>query len=104
MPVVDFNVIRKEITMDQVLDRLDFQPTGRTELQLYGPCPIHGSSSARTRQFSVNLKSGRYYCHKCHSHGNPLELWAAVKGIPVYDAAVDLCHALGRSVPRVYRW
>jgi DNA primase len=104
MPGVDFNVLRKEITMEQVLERLDFQPTGQTAEQLYGACPIHGSSSVQTRQFSVNLNIGRYYCHKCHSKGNPIELWAAVKDLPVYDAAVDLCHALGRNVPWLRRW
>ena len=104
MPGVDFDVLRSEITMDQVLNQLGFQATGRTDQQLYGPCPIHGSSSARSRQFSVNVASGRYFCHKCHSHGNQLELWAAVKGLPRYDAAVDLCHALGREVPWLRRW
>jgi len=104
MPGVDFNVLRSEITMEQVLDQLGFQPTGRTEEQLYGPCPIHGSSSDRSRQFSVNLTSGRYYCHQCTSHGNQLELWAAVNDLPIYKAAIDLCHALGREVPWLHRW
>ncbi len=104
MPGIDFNVLRKEITMKQVLDQLGFQPTGRTGQQFYGPCPIHGLPSDRNRQFSVNLTIGRYYCHQCHSRGNQLELWAAAKDIPLHNASVDLCHALGRKVPWLHQW
>lgn len=74
MPGVDFNVLRTEITMEQVLNQLGFQPTSRSGNQLHGPCPVHGSTSSSSRTFSVNMDSGRYYCHKCHSHGNQLEL------------------------------
>ncbi len=101
MPGVDFNVLRAEITMEQVLNQLDFQPTSRTGSQLHGPCLVHGSTSPRSRTFSVNLATGRYYCHKCHSHGNQLELWAAVSKLSLYEAAVDLCRALGRKVPSI---
>lgn len=98
MPGIDFNRLRAEITMEQVLQILDFQPVGRRGDQMHGPCPVHGSAS-RSRSFSVNVRSGRYYCHKCHSHGNPLELWAAVRNLPFYEAMLDLCQALGHNVP-----
>jgi hypothetical protein len=104
MPGVDFNVLRREITMEQVLHQLGFQPNSRAGAQLHGPCPVHGSTSARSRTFSVNLDNGRYFCHKCHSRGNQLELWAAVHKLPLYDAAVDLCRVLGRDVPWIERW
>ena len=104
MPGVDFNVLRTEITMEQVLNQLDFQPTSRPRNQLHGPCPVHGSTSKGSRTFSVNLDTGRYYCHKCQRHGNQLELWAAVNKFSVYEAAIDLCRALGREVPWIERW
>ena len=105
MPGVDFNVLRTEITMEQVLNQLGFQPTSRSGNQLHGPCPVHGSTSSGSRAFSVNLESGRYYCHKCRSHGNQLELWPLqVNKLSLYDAAVDLCRALAREVPWVHRW
>jgi hypothetical protein len=78
MPGVNFEVIRMEITMQQVLNRLGFHPTSRSGNQLHGPCLVHGSTSTRSRTLSVNLDTGRYYCHKCYSNGNQLELWAAV--------------------------
>lgn len=103
MAGVDFNVLRNEITMQDVLDQLRFRPTTRSGDQLHGPCPVHGSKSPGSRTFSVNLEKARYYCHKCHSHGNQLELWAAVNKQSIYEAAISLCSALNRDVPRIER-
>ncbi|MBM4093855.1 MAG: hypothetical protein FJ276_31285 [Planctomycetes bacterium] len=104
MPGVDFDILRSEITMQQVLDEMGFRTTHGDGDQLHGPCPVHGSTSPHSRAFSVNLREGRYYCHKCKSHGKELELYAAVKDTAVYQAAVDLCRALGRDVPWIKRW
>jgi hypothetical protein len=104
MPGVDFNVLRREITMQQVLDVIGFRATYPDGDQLHGPCPVHGSTSKHSRAFSVNLSEGRYYCHKCESHGNQFALYAAVGNITVYQAAVTLCHVLGRNVPWIKRW
>jgi len=104
MPGVDFDMLRKEITMQQVLDEIRFHATHHGGDQRRGPCPVHGSTSEHSRAFSVNLSEGRYYCHKCKSHGNQLELYAAVKNITLYQAALDLCRALGRDVPWIKRW
>lgn len=104
MPGVDFQSLRSEISMEDVLNQLGFVPASQTGNQLHGPCPVHGSTSASSRSLSVNLETRRYYCHKCQSHGNQLELWAAVHRLPIYEAAIDLCRALGRSVPWIERW
>lgn len=104
MPGIDFAVLRREITMEQVLNLLEFEPTQRTGDQWYGGCPVHGSTSSRTRHFSVNVAKRRYCCHKCHSQGNQLELWAAVTKRDLHPAMIDLCQALGREVPWVRRW
>lgn len=99
MPGIDFDRLRAEITMERVLAELGFQHVGRAGDQLHGPCPVHRSTSPGARTFSVNLRSQRYYCHKCHSQGNQLELWAAVRQLALYPAMIDLCHTLGQSVP-----
>jgi len=104
MPGIDFNALRAEINMEDVLNQLGFTPASRSGSQLHGPCPVHGSSSDTSRSFSVNLEKGRYYCQKCQSQGNPLELWAAVHKLSFYDAALDLCRALGKEVPQIKRW
>ena len=77
MPGIDFNRLRADITLAQVLDLLAFEPVARSGAQCYGRCPLHEAPAKSKRFFSVNLALGRYYCHRCHSHGNALELWAA---------------------------
>ena len=105
MPGVDFGRVRSEITMEQVLDLLGFQPLSRSGVQWYGGCPLHESPSGHRRCFfSVNVALGWYYCHGCRSHGNQLELWAAATKRPLYQAAIDLCDRLGRDVPWIRRW
>lgn len=104
MPGINFNTLRVEIAIKEVLDLLGFQATHPAGDQLRGPCPVHGSTSARSQTFSVNLSTGRYQCFKCGSKGNQLELWAEVKRIKLYDAAIDRCNALGREVPWIHRW
>jgi DNA primase len=104
MPGIDFDLLRREITMQQVLDVIGFEPTQRNGDQLHGPCHVHGSSSSHSHVFSVNLDTARYYCHKCKSHGNQLELYAAVQRTKIYPATIDLCRVLGRDVPWIQRW
>jgi len=83
-------------SIDLLIDMLE---NGPTEASLgKNPPPTH------SRTFSVNLADGRYYCHKCHSRGNPLGLWAAVHQLSLYDAALDLCRVPGREVPWIRRW
>jgi len=104
MPGVDFNVVRQRISMADVLRLLQLEPTSVLGDAWRGPCPIHGSTSRRSRSFSANVRRGRYQCFRCGSRGNALELWAAVHGIGVYDAAIELCEALRIEVPWIKRW
>jgi len=90
--------------MEQVLHLLGFEPSNRSGVQWYGRCPLPGCTSSRRHSFSVNVAQGRYCCHRCHSHGNQLELWAAATELPLYQAAIDLCQRLGRDVPWIRRW
>jgi DNA primase len=104
VPGVNFDRLRAEITMEEVLRLLAFEPTGRSGRQWYGRCPLHKAKAKRSRCFSVNVALRRYYCHRCHSHGNPIELWAAATQLPLYQAAIDLCQRLGREIPWIQRW
>ena len=104
MPGIDFDKLRAQITMEQVLTLLGFEPSRRTGDQWYGSCPLHNSTSRRHRAFSVNVAIGRYHCHQCHSKGNQLELWAAFTNKPLHPAMVDLCRELGCDVPWIRHW
>ena len=98
MPSIDYPELRRQITMREVLDLIGFQPTSRRGPQLRGPCPIPGCRSASDRPFSVHLARQVYHCFACHSHGNTLDLWAAVRGLPIYQAAMDLWHVTKHGI------
>ena len=102
MPGVNFQQLRDEISIEEVLRLLGCEAVSRKGDHWRGPCPVHRSRTTDSRVFSANVKTNRYYCHKCRSHGNQLELWAAVQHMNIYDA-VDLCEKLGRKVTRIHR-
>jgi DNA primase len=99
MPGIDLRQVRRDITIQQVLDLLGFVPTAREGPRLRGSCPIHGGHRPQSRVFSVHLGCHRYRCFRCHAAGTQLDLWAAVHNLTIYAAAEDLCHRLGLSIP-----
>lgn len=103
MPGIDFQMLRDEIRMEEVLRLAGFEPTHRRGMQWYGGCPLHNCSSPRPKCFSVNIESERYFCHQCKSHGNQLDLWAAVTRLSLYPAAIHLCQMTGRQVPWIWK-
>jgi hypothetical protein len=84
MPGIDLKQVCWQITIQQVLDLLNFVPTARSGPRLRGPCPIHGDSRLQSRIFSVNLSCHRYRCFRCRSAGTQLDLWAAVHSLSIY--------------------
>ncbi len=99
MPGIDYHQLRQQISMSQVLNLIGFQATRQRGPQLRGPCPIRGGCSSSPRDFSVHLTRQIYHCFACGSRGNSLDLWAAVRRLPLHAAAVDLCRTAGLPVP-----
>ena len=105
MPGIDFQQLRAEISMAEVLELLGFIATNGSGDQRYGPCPLNPTTAKqRDRRFSVNLRSGRFFCRECGRFGDQLDLWAAASKQPLYDAAVDLCNRLHREPPWIQHW
>jgi DNA primase len=54
-------------------------------------CPIH-RADGRGRTFSVNLAQNVFHCFEasCQKKGDVIDLWAALHGISLRDAALDL--------------
>lgn len=100
MPSIDYSAVRSMFPIDAVLGKLDWKPTQRRGPQLRGPCPACGREG---RALSVNLDLNRFCCHGCGARGNVLELWMAVRKLPLYQAALDLCGAFGREAPTIKR-
>ena len=99
---VDFAALRRQVTMERVLRHLGHLDRLRgSGAQRRGPCPVHGSSHAASRSFSVNLQSDvfRCFCPECAAQGNVLDLWAAVHGLPLAQAAKHLAQTFGLDLP-----
>jgi DNA primase len=90
---IDFANLRKQVTMEQALGQLGWLVglKGKPP-QLRGPCPIHGQQQDRRRCFSVHLAKQVFHCfhQDCAAQGNVLDLWAAARHLPLYEAALDL--------------
>jgi len=104
MPGIRFTDVRAMISLAEVLDLVGFPLDHPLGDQIRGPCPVHRSTSPRSRSFSANLKRNLYQCFRCGSSGNQLDLYAAVTGLSLFDAAVALCERLHRDIPWIERW
>ena len=99
MPGIDFRTLRAQVSMAQVLDLIGFEPQFSAAAELRGGCPIHRSTSPKSRSFAVHVGRKVYRCFRCGSAGNHLDLYAAVTRQGLYQAALDLCHKLNQPVP-----
>jgi hypothetical protein len=95
---VDFAFLRSQITIEQVLRHLgafaDLRGSGQ---QRRGWCPVHGKVGSKERTFSVHLGKNAFQCFQaeCGAQGNVLDLWAAVQGLPLDEAALHLAETFG---------
>jgi DNA primase len=103
MPSIDFAEVRARIAIHQVLELCGFEVTESNGDQVRGPCLIHGSSSAASRSFSVNLRKHTFRCFKCGASGNQIDLWVAVSQLPLHEATQELCRRVGVEMPVVKR-
>jgi DNA primase len=101
MPLVDLRQARREIRLGWVLGLLGWQARERCGAQVRGACPLHGSTSRRSRSFSAHLGRGVWHCFRCGAAGNALDLWAKATGRGLYQAVLDLYDRLGQGVPRL---
>jgi DNA primase len=99
MPGIPFARVRAGIPLTDVLNLIGFVPCEGSGEQLRGPCPIHRSSTPTSRSFSANVKLHVYKCFKCGSQGNQLDLYAAVTGQSLFEAAIALCERLHHEIP-----
>jgi len=92
-PKVDFAFLRQQVTMEQVLRHLGlFEQLRGRALQRRGCCPVHSQLGQGHKTFSVHLGKQVFQCFDAHCavQGNVLDLWAAIRRLPLYDAALDL--------------
>ena len=85
-------MLRAEVSIRWILDRIHFTPFSVNGHQWRGPCPLpdHGRHNDREQTFSVNVQRDIYQCFRCKSAGNQIDLWAALMQLRCQDAARDL--------------
>ena len=100
--MIDFAVLREQVTMEQALTQLGHLEALRgNATQRRGPCPIHGSSSPTSRSFSVNLERNVFRCFSpaCQAQGNVLDFWAAMHHLTLHEAARSMADQFGIQIP-----
>jgi DNA primase len=101
MPSLDFQAIREAVSISQVLEIVGFVAAEQSGDQVRGPCPVHGSTSPASRSLSANLRRNTFQCFKCGAKGNQLDLYAAITGLPIHEAALQLCEKAGVDLQQV---
>lgn len=88
---VDFNEVKKAVTMLMVLDHYNIKGLNKVGEDLRGPCPIH-KGGPKTKHLSVNLAKNAFKCFSsnCPARGNVLDFVAAMERCSVRDAALKL--------------
>ena len=103
MPSIDYAELKKQIRFEDLLRGISYRWGLRIGDFLRGPCPLHHSSSHRSRSFWVNIKTQRYGCFKCGVKGDVLDFYCKLRHCDVYRAALDLCQHLGIQPPPLKR-
>jgi transposase len=94
---IDFAHVKRQLPIARILDHLGLSARLKgTGAQRRCPCPIH-RGDARGRTFSANLDANVYQCFdaSCGSKGDIIDLWAAVRGLSLRAAAIDIVHTFG---------
>lgn len=97
---VDYRALRRQISMERVLELIEYRPTSRRGPQLRGPCPFHDSSN-HPRCFSIHLTKGLFHCFRCGAHGNQLDFWSQLHHLSIHDTALDLGRRI--DIPQLAR-
>lgn len=96
---LNFAQLREQVSITQVLEHIGWQPQTTKGIPWRGPCPLHETVDAAGRCFAVHTQRNLYCCHRCQSQGNALDLWTAVCGKPLLEAAWELVETLGLEPP-----
>jgi DNA primase len=99
VPSIDYQALRQTVTIQQVLELLEFIPSEGANDQVRGPCPVHRSNSPDSRSFCANLTRNAFQCFTCGAKGNQLDLYSQVRSLPLYEVAIELCQKLQIDMP-----
>jgi transposase len=96
---LDFAQLRQRASIKEVLEHVGWQKQSARGAQWRGSCPFHEAADAKSPNFAVNTEKKVYCCHRCRSEGNVLDLWIAICGKPILEAAWDMVDTFGIDPP-----
>jgi hypothetical protein len=96
---LNFAQLREQVSITKVLEHIGWQPQSTKGVEWRGPCPLHEAVEAASRCFAVHIGRNLYCCHRCQSQGNALDLWTALSGKPLLEAAWELVETFGLTPP-----
>ena len=96
---LNFGLLREQVSITHVLEHIGWHSQSTRGVQWRGACPLHEAEGATSRCFSVQTEKNVYCCHRCGSQGNALDLWIALCGKPLFEAAWELVETLGLTPP-----
>lgn len=73
-------------------------PSRREWVGWRGPCPVHGSSSIKSRTLSYTERE--WYCWKCRIGGDVIRLFARIHRLTDYEAARRLREDFDHHFPK----
>lgn len=97
MPSIDFHEVKRLVSIQRCLELSGWRPVRRDRGGWHGRCPMCGSRSARSETLSVTTTD--WYCHRCCTGGSVIDLFGLPRGLSTYQAAIELCEAVGVAVP-----
>jgi len=98
---IDFSRLRELISPRQVWELLAWPRQPGWHYAWRGPCPAHGCSSRQSRVCTSNHQVA--FCHRCRRTWDAAGIYACVRALPTYEAAVELCDRLSIDVPYIDR-
>lgn len=101
MPSVDFDAVKRTVTLGEVLYLIGWKYRFRERGDVLGWCPLCGFGLGWERCFRV--RGERWKCYRCERSGGALDLYAQAKGKPLLPAVKELLARLGKPVPYVPR-
>ena len=96
---LNFGLLRQQVSITRVLESIGWHAQSAHGPQWRGVCPLHEANGTTSRCFAVHTENNIYCCHRCSSQGNALDLWTALCGKPLLDAAWELVEILGLNPP-----
>ena len=88
MAFVDFEVVKKNVTMEQAISLLGLKVTRESRDQWRSACP--SCRSGGDRIISISVKENLFQCFAAHVGGTVIDLVSHCQNISIREAAIQL--------------